>query len=164
MTEPKEEPGPQKRLEKNIVWFALGMIVVGVLGTVGFIAWLRGEVVGQVREALREPSTVETIARQPEFLKPLAAVIVDDHKNDLPKGDSGTDGQPGPFFGKIMEKGGNDGTASCDRFCSGRAWGGFTGTCVGARLVTGSDTGEYIACRTAPGPGNHLKCWCSTFE
>lgn len=161
MTEPKEEPTPQKRLEKNMVWFALGMIVVGVLGTIGFIAWLRGEVVGEVKKALTDQSTVEAIARQPEFLKPLAEVIVGEHKNELP---SGTDGQPGPFFGRIMEKGGNDGTASCDRFCSGREWSGFTGTCVGARLVAGSGTGEYIACRTAPGLGHHLKCWCSTFE
>ena len=163
MTKETAETPPRKRLERDILWFAVGMIVVGVLGTVAFIGFLRGEVESQVRIALSNEKTIRSITSQPDFLSPLAATLVRDFKDALPQGEPGTAGQPGPFFGRIQEKTGNNGTAPCSRFCAGRQWGGFTGTCVGAKLVTGVRTGDYAGCDEAPGIGNELKCWCSVF-
>ena len=54
-----------------------------------------------------------------------------------PKGLKGDKGAPGPFYGKVQGKPGNNGTVSCNTFCSNKKWGGWSGTCVGAKLTAG---------------------------
>ncbi|MBV8457019.1 MAG: hypothetical protein JO122_10440, partial [Acetobacteraceae bacterium] len=41
--------GWKKLTENSVVWFALGMIVTGVLGTVAWLAWLDGHIEGQIK-------------------------------------------------------------------------------------------------------------------
>ena len=62
---------------------------------------------------------------------------------------------------RFRQKTGNDGTASCETFCAGRLWGDWTGTCVGAKLVSGGRSGDYVGCGHIPGLGNILICTCS---
>ena len=79
-----------------------------------------------------------------------------------PQGAQGPQGAAGAFAGQIAQKGGNNGTVSCGTFCAGAQW-GPTGTCVGAKLVSGVGVGTYIDCQTVPGLNNSLDCWCSQF-
>ena len=45
--------------------------------------------------------------------------------------------------GKIFNKGGNDGTASCEVFCKGSDWPGGLGICVAGKI---DGTGERLTC------------------
>ena len=58
----------------------------------------------------------------------------------------------------IWEKGGNDGSVSCDQFCEGAQW-GKTGTCISAKRAS---NGAGIACGTAAG-ATGVRCLCSSF-
>jgi len=62
---------PPDRLKGSIVWFALGMIVVGVTGTIVFLAWLKSEVEDRVGDELRKPETIESVTSNPTFMAPL---------------------------------------------------------------------------------------------
>jgi hypothetical protein len=75
-----------------------------------------------------------------------------------PQGPTGPQGAyPGP--GTFYIKGGDNGTASCDEFCGGAAW-GQTGSCVGAKMPDGS----FDNCSYVPGAfGGQLTCLCFTF-
>ncbi len=77
-----------------------------------------------------------------------------------PKGDPGRDSTLTHW---TFEKGGNNGTVSCDTFCGGAQW-GRTGTCIGAKIVAGPRNGEYTLCSLVSGEGNHLRCACTNFD
>lgn len=64
----------------------------------------------------------------------------------------------------FMIKGGNNGTVSCDEFCSNKKWHGKSGTCVSAKYVSGPSTNDYTSCGNTPGLNNHLVCSCSTIK
>jgi hypothetical protein len=74
-------------------------------------------------------------------------------------GEQGPKGDPGAFPATFFTVGGNNGTVSCDTFCSNIAeqWGTWSGTCVSARIGIGAnpspiaaENGEYIPCSQAP--------------
>lgn len=158
---------PGDQLKGSVVWFALGMIVVGVTGTIGFVSWLRGEVKDRVGIELQRPDTIANVAQDPKFIAPLAGFLAKNHAEDLRglKGEPGKSGAPGPFYGMIRKKSRtNNGTASCATFCAGREWDGFSGTCVGARISKGPRAGDYVSCEETTGLGTDPDCWCSTFE
>lgn len=60
-----------------------------------------------------------------------------------------------------FDKGGNNGTASCDTYCAGPQWGGLseTGICLSAQR---GDNGQDIACDQVPGLLHNapLRCSC----
>jgi hypothetical protein len=58
---------------------------------------------------------------------------------------------------RVSYKSGNNGTVSCDVFCAGENWGGWTGTCVAAERL---DTRTYVGC-AATNSTNGLDCWCA---
>lgn len=64
---------------------------------------------------------------------------------------------------QIKRKTGNNGTVSCDLFCSGKKWKGWSGTCIGAKLISGKPKDNYVSCGNTPGLGNVLVCTCSQF-
>jgi hypothetical protein len=80
--------------------------------------------------------------------------------------------------GHVFLKGGDNGTVSCDTFCSDLAgsW-GASGTCVGARIalgagsgVTASYNGKYLPCASSGGSVtgwtaavDQIQCWCVNF-
>ncbi len=92
----EQKKTPIESLTGNIVWFALGMIVVGVTGTIGFLKWLGNEVNERVGDQLRDPETIVGIAENPSFLKPLATFLAENHADDLrgPTGKAGTASVP----------------------------------------------------------------------
>lgn len=60
----------------------------------------------------------------------------------------------------VWEKGGNNGTVSCDEFCEGSQW-GRTGTCISAKR--GGTNGAGISCATVAGLATAVRCLCSSF-
>jgi hypothetical protein len=56
---------------------------------------------------------------------------------------------------EILEKGGNNGTASCSTFCAGSQWGAWSGSCIAA-FKNGK---EPVTCDTVTSPAS-LKCLC----
>src|SRR4051794_22097608 len=78
---PKENPPPEKfsdRLAGNLVWFAIGMIVTGVVGGIGAVTWLDGHIEERIRVS-------ESVKKQVGPIGPMG-----------PKGDVGPAGPPGP--------------------------------------------------------------------
>jgi len=67
-------PNIKERLEKNIVWFALAMLIVGAVGAIGFAQWIEQRIQSQVE------SEVNLIA----------------NNSQGPKGDQGPKGLAGP--------------------------------------------------------------------
>jgi hypothetical protein len=67
---PKVE-GPNSPILQNIVWFALGMIVTGVVGTVAFNTWLQAQIKDQVQSA----DTVAFLVAQQGFQAAMANLI-----------------------------------------------------------------------------------------
>ena len=62
---------PDNWLKERVTWFALGMIVTGVAGTIGFLTWLRREVV----EIVQMKSTLEIILKNEGFIEAVAAKV-----------------------------------------------------------------------------------------
>ncbi|HZS39026.1 MAG TPA: hypothetical protein VFF06_19480 [Polyangia bacterium] len=60
---------------------------------------------------------------------------------------------------EIVEKGGDNGTATCAQFCFGSQWAGWSGSCVAA---FNSDTGQPTPCTSYNGT-NGLSCLCARF-
>jgi len=63
----------------------------------------------------------------------------------------------------IRVKGANNGTMNCDAYCASSGFGGFAGSCLGARLPSGQYTAD---CGYASGllpPGQQLTCLCATY-
>lgn len=66
----------------------------------------------------------------------------------------------------VFLKPGNNGTASCDVFCAGAEWGPATGTCVGAKVVSGPRAGTMLTCSEVAASTyglTNVTCLCSTF-
>lgn len=97
-----------------------------------------------------------------------------------PQGDAGPQGPQGAFPGTITSHAGNNGTVSCDRYCSNldAGFGPWTGTCVGAQIsiMAGSPiagfNGKYVGCSNTPttllagwdaGGGDEALCYCITY-
>jgi hypothetical protein len=66
--------GPKSPILQNLVWFALGMIITGVVGFVAFDSWLQAQIKAQVQSA----ETVQYIVSQngfrlavQDFVKPV---------------------------------------------------------------------------------------------
>lgn len=79
-------------------------------------------------------------------------------------GAMGATGPTGAFPARLTSKIGNNGTVSCNTYCSGKQYGGFTGTCIGARFEDGVNIGEYSDCTNVPGIPNSLTCLCLRFD
>lgn len=98
------------------------------------------------------------------------------------KGDAGPQGPPGAFPGVIGIATGNNGTVSCDAYCSNLepSWdtGTASGTCVGAQLAITTSTlmrynGKYVGCSFVPAnefggwntasSGDGILCHCITY-
>lgn len=52
-------------LKSSLIWFALGMIIIGVVGTVGVITWLRGE----VTKIAENSFNIDKIVNDPRFIE-----------------------------------------------------------------------------------------------
>lgn len=59
----------------------------------------------------------------------------------------------------LVFKPGNNGTSSCDTFCNGEQWGGWSGSCVSATYAAGSSPGTALPCSQSPG-GISVSCLC----
>ena len=49
------------------------------------------------------------------------------------------------FNMEVLIKTGNNGTVSCDQYCTNAGWHGFTGTCVGAKAEKGPMAGSFLS-------------------
>jgi hypothetical protein len=81
------------------------------------------------------------------------------------KGDKGDVGPPGSWA--IKEKTGNTNGAApidyCEAYCNDPKYGGFSGTCVAAKVIGGAKDGLYTWCNQLPFQAKELRCWCTNF-
>jgi hypothetical protein len=63
--------GPKLPDLGNLAWFAMGMVVAGVVGTVGFYAWLQHQIVAQVQSQ----ETIQYLMSQNSFKSGVTELV-----------------------------------------------------------------------------------------